>query len=504
MGVMYRLLIKSLCVNILVFSFVSCGFVDLRPITLTTIPEQPYEVLPYANSPVVLRFDTEMQEKETEGVMQILSPSGSVEGDFVWKGRELHFIPASSWSKGIRYVLKISGNVYSKDGRDTFISKELPFYAMAVVPLPYLVSSDPVDGASTEAFVPGEVMLRLRFSLPMDTQSVEASLNCDGIEQKYIDIDSGQYFEWSDDDRVLSIRPTDPLSAWTIYRWSVSDKALSRDGAPLAKAVSGRFITNNDVVFPQVTKVVPLIRGDMNISPWGSWICNDIGLDNGLGPGQAIGVEFTKAMDTEKLKSSFSFEPSLPGRVEIISPYNAVYIPDTQVEPETQYTLRISGDIKDTHGLKMGEDHIVSFKSDVHFLRIISLSFYDKSDLIAEFSEPDRAKVFHVHVEEAENGVMRFAIRFSLPLSTEAKMEITSRIILSPFFPGSLGLVNLRFVSWHGNDRLYMEWEGLKCGKPGEPHYYKLVIPEGRSGINNGEGSYLKEETYFYIEAVKK
>jgi hypothetical protein len=441
-----------------------------------------------------------MQERETEGVMQILSPSGSVDGDLVWKENELHFIPASSWLKGIRYVLRISGNVYSKDGRDTFISKELPFYAMAVVPLPYLVSSDPVDGASTEAFISGEVMLRLRFSIPMDRQSVESALNCDGIDQKSIDIDSGQYFEWSDDDRLLSIRPKNPLSAWTVYRWSVSDKALSRDGAPLAKVVSGRFITDKDNEFPLVTKVVPLIRGNDNISPWGTWICNDINLDNGLGPKQAIGVEFNKAMDTERLKSSFSFEPSLPGRLEIISPYNALYIPDTNLEPDTNYTLRISGDIRDMRGLKMGEDHIVLFRSDILFLKIISLSFDD----IKDNPEPEKTKVYPVHVEEAENGVMRFYMRFSLPLSTEAKMEITSKISLTPFFPGSLGLVNLRSVSWHGDDRLYMEWEGLICSKLEEPHYYKLALHGGRSGISNGEGSYLKADTYFYIEAVKK
>jgi hypothetical protein len=156
-------------------------------------------------------------------------------------------------------------------------------------------------------------------------------------------------------------------------------------------------------------------------------------------------------------------------------------------------------------GLKMGEDHIVMFVSDIPFLRVSSLAFgAEPHDPAATFAELEKAQVFKVHVEEAENGVMRFSLWFSLPLSNEAKIEITSRIKLSPFFPGSLGLANLRFVRWHGDDRLYMEWEGLECSKPGEPHYYRLALPGGRNGISNGEGSYLKEETYFYFEAEEK
>jgi hypothetical protein len=156
-------------------------------------------------------------------------------------------------------------------------------------------------------------------------------------------------------------------------------------------------------------------------------------------------------------------------------------------------------------GLKMGEDHIVMFKSDILFLRIISLGFGTESDdTVAAFSEPEKAKVFTISMDEAEKGVMRFSIWFSLPLSVEAKMEITHRISLTPFFPVSLGPMYLRSARWHGDDRLFMEWEDPLPGKPEEPYYYRLALPGGRSGISNGEGSYLKEETYFYIEVAKK
>ena len=483
---------KIICFCILIF-FTGCGFVDLREIGLATIPSEPYTILDSDDSHVILRFNTAMLEKETESVIQITSPSGSVEGDLRWKGNELHFIPASSWMKGIRYVLKISGTVYSKDGRDFYFSRELPFFALSDYPLPYLVSSDPPDGASTIAFSPEETMLRLEFSLPMNRQSTLAALNCDSFDPAKT--------EWSDDDRVLSVKPLNPLSAWTAYRWSVSDKALGREGTPLAKTVSGRFITDKDNVFPEIIGVIPLIPAENDSYLWGSWMPVDVSLENGLGRGQSIGVKFNKPMDVEKLRNALSFDPALPGRTAVVASDRVVYVPDRNPDPETFYTLKISGEVKDTRGLKMGSDYSVIFKSDIPFLRVYSLILEDKP---TEIFEPEKNTIFPVMVEEADDGVIRFVLRFSTPLSVEAKIDAVSRISLTPFFPGHLGTMSIRSVRWIGSDRVRMEWNGAECGKDNEPHFYKLSLPGGRTGISNGEGSYLREEIYYYFEAVKK
>ena len=482
----------------IMFLFSGCGFFDFSTIGLTTVPSNAYEVLPHASSHIILRFDTDMMEKETENAVQIISPFGNVDGEYQWHGRDMHFIPTASWLKGIRYVLSIKGNVYSKDGRDSYFSREIPFYAMDNVPLPYLVSFYPADGASTETFLKNEVMLSLKFSMPMDRFSTELAFNCSGT----------QTFEWLEDDTILNIKPDNNLSSWTLYRWSLSDKALSRDGSPIVKAVSGTFITDIDDIFPEIVRVIPLFDGNNSTSTnhtgnlWGSWIPYDINLDNGLLPGHVIGVEFSKAMDPEKLRNSFSFEPLLYGRLEIISPYSAVYIPDRNPDPETFYTLTISGDIRDKRGLRMGEDYKLVFSSDIPFLRINSLIFDDAP--LDYVYDPVNAGLYKIYTEKAENGAARFTIRFTLPFSIDAQIENTQRISLMPFFPHTLAPVNLRFVKWLSSDLLRMEWEGLTNGTINEPHYYRLVLPGGRSGITNGSASYLKEENYFYFEAVNK
>jgi len=85
----------------------------------------------------------------------------------------------------------------------------------------------------------------------------------------------------------------------------------------------------------------------------------------------------------------------------------------------------------------------------------------------------------------------------------EEKQNTARKITLSPFFPITLVPVALQYVDWLPNDRLYMCWEGLKAGNSEIPHYYKLTIPGGRNGINNGMGMYLKEDITIYLEAVE-
>jgi len=46
--------------------FISCGFMDLRQIVFNIEPDQPDSVLNNSGSPVILKFNTEMNKKNTE------------------------------------------------------------------------------------------------------------------------------------------------------------------------------------------------------------------------------------------------------------------------------------------------------------------------------------------------------------------------------------------------------------------------------------------------------
>jgi hypothetical protein len=85
----------------------------------------------------------------------------------------------------------------------------------------------------------------------------------------------------------------------------------------------------------------------------------------------------------------------------------------------------------------------------------------------------------------------------------EEKQNTPLKISLSPFFPRTLAPVGLQYTSWFSDDILCMGWEGLAAGNDEGPHYYKLTIPGGKSGISPDAGIYMKEDISFLLEAVK-
>jgi hypothetical protein len=184
--------------------------------------------------------------------------------------------------------------------------------------------------------------------------------------------------------------------------------------------------------------------------------------------------------------------------VEILSPYSAVYIPSKEPEPETVYTMRISGALKDSEGLKMGDDFTITYQADIPFLRIISFS----SARDVARSSPESDSVIPVAVNTG--GIIQCFIHFSLPFDSAnpaVREDCAFKISLRPFFPNSLPPVSLRTVRWLSSDRLQIEWEGPEGGFPNEPHYYKLTISGGSGGVHNGQGSFLKNDFVLSLEA---
>jgi len=498
---MCRLLNEHIWICLAAFAalaVVSCGFIDLRPVGFSMKPDKPNTVLSSEYSPLSVAFDTAMDRQASEGIIKISSDFGSVEGDLAWTGNTLIFTPVSPWTAGTRYSFIVSGMVRSADGRELRLDEHIFFYAINKAPVPLLESFSPIDGASVETVISNienlsaqSPAVELRFSRSMDRFSTESAFTLDGTGDKK--------FNWSDDDTRLLIIPEKNLSPWKIYHWTLKNGAKSRDGVPLAKSVSARFITDLDTELPRVSNVYPAILSDEG------WLLSTAPLETHLGPGQGIAVEFSKPMADNAL-NSIRFDPSLAGRTERISGTTLVFIPNRDPQPELSYTLIISSDAADEGGLKMGEDYRLSFVADIPYLRILSFNAdgataLDTRDVDTGKSGGDlnSGAALAVAVDPVGD-VLRFTIHFSLPFDSDAKRNIPRSITLSPFFPGTLAPTALRYVTWIGDDRLRMEWEGVKSGSAAEPHFYRLAISGGRSGIDSG-GMYLRENQFLILEA---
>jgi hypothetical protein len=404
-----------------------------------------------------------------------------VEGDCFWNGNTLLFIPVAGWKAGTRYTLSLSGMARSADGREIRLERYISFYAINISVPPAVEWYSPADGESVRA---NGLTMEIYFSRKMDRISVETALSIDSVGDKR--------FEWTDDNKKIRIIPERDLSPWILYRWTLRNSAKSVDGVPLAKTVSAVFCTDLDQELPEVSGVYPVLQSG------GRWIPTGGSLEEDFGPGLGIAVDFNKPMGDTVLRS-LRFEPSLSGRTERYSEKSIVFIPSRDPEPETVYTLIVSGDTADTEGLKIGMDYRRVFTADIPFLKILSIKTAganpsewtgDGSILVVQANETD--------------GLVRFSIHFSLPFTDEAKQKTALAISVTPFFPINLNPIALRSVTWNSSDdRLTMEWESFTPGTTDEPHYYKFLVPGGRSGIDNGSGICLQNEISLYMEAVK-
>jgi hypothetical protein len=421
-----------------------------------------------------------MIRKEAESLLAVTSDTAVVEGDCFWDGNTLLFVPVAGWRAGIRYTLSLSGMARSQDGREIRLERYVFFYAINKLPPPLVEMHSPANGESVKV---NGLRLEIYFSQEMDRVSVETALSIDNVGDKK--------FEWTDDNKMIRIIPERNLSPWTQYRWTLKSSAKSVDGVSLVKSLSAVFCTDLDRDLPEVSRVYPVLESG------GRWFPTGGSLEEDFGPGLSIAVEFSKPMGDTILRS-LRFEPSLSGRIERSSEKSIVFIPGRDPEPETVYTLTISGDTTDTEGLRIGSDYRRVFTTDIPFLRILSIKATGANS--AEWTGESRS--LSVQTNEID-GLVRFLIHFSLPFTEAAKQKTALAISVTPFFPLNVSPIALRSITWQTDDRLTMEWERFTIGTTDEPHYYKFILPGGRGGIDNGSGMYLQNEITLYMEAVK-
>jgi len=472
--------VYALSFLIVLLNVLSCGFIDLRPIEIQIFPDKTDSLLPDQYSPVILKFNTAMDEYRCEGLLQITNSAGVVNGDRYWNGNDLRFVPQAGWTAGTRYTISLSGIAMAVDGRELRLERFVTFYAINKSAPPLLEWYSPDNGESVRT---GSLSPEFHFSRPMDKLSVENALVIEGI--------SGKIFEWRDDYTALTVRPEKELSPWLEYRWTLKETAKSRDGVPIPKSYSGVFCTDLDQSFPVVSKVYPVLYSA------GHWIPTGLDIETGLGHGQGIAIEFSKTMGENWLRS-VRVEPSITGRTEQLSEKTLVYIISRDLDPQTNYTLIISGDTRDNEGLKIGEDYRINFAPYIPYLDIISLTFNNSQQPI---TAKDLGGIIAVPVEKAA-GELSFTINFSLPIDPKEKQANALKISLVPFFPRTLPPVALNFAHWIYGNQLIMRWEGFEPSNESETHYYKLVIPGGKGGLTDGAGGYFKEDQTFFLEAV--
>jgi hypothetical protein len=500
---MLQLVTKSIyiiAVCIIAVMIISCGFMDLRPISYELTPREQNTVLETSDAAISISFETKMDNgnQKIEKLINVTSLDGNVECDINWEGNTVYYRPLKGWTSGLRYTFKIDGEIEAEDGRKDTASASVSFFALSDDDPPRISECTPKDGGVLAITTERSAKLRFVFSKDMDTRSVEDSFSIEGIR----DLE----FKWTTKNEMVVTGKQ--FDVWKYYTWSLKKGAKSAEDIPTTKAYSGTFTIDIDRTLPAVKKIYPVFKNEMLLGGGYNWQSSgaywyNSGVKNNplLGYKQAIAIEFTKVMDNDSVSNCVSIEPSLSGTVEKFSSKTIIFILNNETEPEKEYTLKISADTKDVYGLKMTDEKQIRFKSDLEFLKITKIAF-NGTEVASDDNNKSLSSMNVSANTNQSDKLFPIDFTFSQPFSIQNKTDMPTKITFTPYFPSLPAIPQIK-IHWTSEMNLSCHWDNIEYGDDDIPHYYKLTIPGGQSGINNGQGSYLKESISIIVEVKK-
>ena len=200
---------------------------------------------------------------------------------------------------------------------------------------PTVSATLPADGAVTVAL---DTSISVTFSEAMDTSVTQGAFSADPAVTCA--------FSWNAASTALTCAPEDDLDPDTSYTITIGTAAKDAGGTALANAFTFSFSTAEQPApdAPSVTITDPS-DGDVDVSI-----------------GTTISVTFSTAMDTSATQSAFSAEPA----VTCAFSWNAASTtltcaPDSELTPETTYTVSIAASASDADGTPIGAPHEFGF-----------------------------------------------------------------------------------------------------------------------------------------------
>ncbi len=459
----------------------SCDLIDLRPVAVSTMPASAYTMLASRESCVVVTFSAEPERLEAERAFLVRSPEGAVEGDFSWNGPGFTWKPVSPWNPGLRYRLILKGSIRTLDGREVRPEIDLPFFAQRSTGQPLLSSFTPAQGSSIGVSTGSLPVLKLEFTEAMEVLSTETAFNLKPAAECC--------FSWNTEQTILYITPKEKLSVCSMYRWTLGTGARAVDGTPLGRSAGGTFITNLDSTPPRVERAYPVFHSG------GAWVEAAADL-SGLDARHSLAVLFSEPIEPVSAIGGIRLEPSQTGRSDAVGPRLVVFTPEREWLPEQALTLVVSADVKDSSGLRAGEEFRLRFTPLVPYLKILAVSAgVDKTT-----DDLGDSSILTVALGDAPDGICTLMLRFSAPFDAATKVATAERVTLSAFFPSYLPAPSLRDLCWLSDDTLTMTWEGLRANDDEAINFYRLLVPGGQGGILSGKGLWLKDDGLLYLE----
>lgn len=304
--------------------------------------------------------------------------------------------------------------------------------------------------APGEGFVTEPFPIRIRFSPEPDRASVENAFSL---------LEDGEAvagtFGWNGD--TITFRPDAPPRPSSAYRLLLSGEARSPAGVSLEQPFEARFTTRNEEERPSVAGFLP---GD------GALLTDRF---------QTLTLRFSEPVRGASLGACLSLRPSTRGTWSPSPEGNvATFKPLEPWRAGLDYELRVSGELEDAGGMRMGAPWGGRFRlaGEGEGPVLLGVDAVGPDGLVAATLAPDRDDDGVVTRNAGWEGSWRLALRFS---STVRRSGLESRLLLT----GGPGLSILG---------LGEESERFEVDLVGRPDWGALLVLELSPGVEDGHG----------------
>lgn len=465
----------------------SCGFINLDELDLSTIPAESGMILKKDQN-ISIIFSESVDRQSFEEVFTLSSSSGIKDGDFSWSENSAVFYPLDELVPGTAYKIEIKGELKTVDGRLFHKNIILKFY-WQTDELPVVLSSYSPDTAET---VDTASPLRLRFTKPVDSDSFESQFR----------ITPGTQYDvsWNADSTEAVIQPVKQWKNLQYYEWSLSDKITDQSGIPLASGYRGSFLTQADLISPELTGAYPAADNlDGSFSILDALNLNDLAVD------QHIALNFSEGISFESLNRKLSFSPSVSGYLICIDQSTFLYYINEHLPPGTSCTLTLAEGIEDLSGNKSRAAERIDFTPDIPPLTVSRIQIEDSGgipiDIIPESTSEQIIETGGLTYFFPDRMYFIISLSDGFPeYMLNRRSEFESLIILEPVFPPGAAYPAVYSSCWETDRRIRLFYEGLAESTENQSVYYRLLINKGSEYTSTPGGSYLTEPVSFIFK----
>lgn len=325
------------------YKFSTAGFLEVASVQ----PADQSEGVP-VDATLVLAFNRpvvplDLNPASTAGALAPLVITPTVAGKGEWITTSIYrFTPTGALVASTGYTVTVPAGLTDTMGGQLAEPYTYTFRTADPVVTQWEFSRATLREGSDNARI--ETPITVTFSMPMDRASTEAAFKLTEAETRTLSAPLPGSFTWSPDGTALGFKPERTLKLGTRYYASVARSAKPAHGQGALRTASGQEFTT--AFPPRITRTTPA-NGDERAAPGGS-------------------VRFTFASPLNPASLVSGTVTVLPRPTQVYTNYNAW---DTSLsisfpqEPETAYTVTLSGKVADPYGNLLGQDYVLRFKT---------------------------------------------------------------------------------------------------------------------------------------------